>query len=92
MPRPRKHIDFKLVEKLGKIRCTQDEIAQVLGVSVDTLQQDKRFNEIYAQAIADGRMSLRRLQRQKAKSGNTTVLLWLGTQLPRQRSQISSTL
>ena len=92
MARPRKRIDYELVEKLGKIHCTQDEIAQVLGVSVDTLQQHKRFNELYAQAIADGRMSLRRLQWQKAKFGNTTMLLWLGTQLPRQRGQISSTL
>jgi hypothetical protein len=38
MARPRKQIDYKLVEKLGKIHCTQEEIAQVSGLSVDTLQ------------------------------------------------------
>lgn len=88
MARPRKQIDYELVEKLGKIHCTQEEIAQVLGMSVDTLQRNKRFNELYHAALAEGRMCLRRLQYQKAKQGNVTMLIWLGKQLLGQRDQV----
>ena len=35
--RPKKEIDMDLVEKLANIQCTQEEIACVVGCSVDTL-------------------------------------------------------
>ena len=50
MARPRKEIDFELAEKLAQIHCTQEEIASVLDMSVDTLQRSKKFNELYNKA------------------------------------------
>lgn len=81
MARPQKQIDHMLMDKLGQIHCIQEETPQVLGVSVDTLQPDKRSNELYEAALAEGRMSLRRMEWAKALKGKTTTLIWLGKQL-----------
>lgn len=74
------------IEQMCAIQCTCEEIASVLGVSVDTLS--RRIADEYEVTFADyfkkhsslGLMSLRRLQFDKAKSGNTTMLIWLGKQ------------
>jgi len=80
MARPKFKIDYELVERLAAIHCTQQEIADSLGCSVDTLQRNKKFCGIYKAAIADGRMSLRRKQWEAVNAGNTTMLVWLGKQ------------
>jgi hypothetical protein len=54
MARPRKQIDYKLVEKLGKIHCTQEEIAQVSGLSVDTLQPPPAAADGTCESILQG--------------------------------------
>lgn len=58
--RPKAQIDPKDVESLGRIGCTNEEIATILGVSADTIE--RRF----AGDIKKGRMrfreSLRRMQ------------------------------
>lgn len=83
--RPRFVIDHALAEKLAAIQATQEEIASVLGCSVDTLLRDKKFCEIHKAGINKGRMSLRRLQWAAANKGNTTMLVWLGKQYLHQR-------
>jgi|ADurb_Total_1213_FD_contig_121_50832_length_1110_multi_2_in_0_out_0_2 hypothetical protein len=88
MARPRKEIDFELAEKLAQIHCTQEEIASVLGMSVDTLQRSKRFNELYNKARLLGRASLRRMQWKLAESGDRTILIWLGKQILGQRDNM----
>ena len=35
MARPKKQIDYTLLEKLSHIQCTDTEIAEVLGISVE---------------------------------------------------------
>ena len=45
--RPKAVIDYPLVEKLGQIQCTQEEIANILNISVRTLQRDEEFCRIY---------------------------------------------
>ena len=82
--RPKKVIDYKLVEQLGSIQCTQEEIASALDISVRTLQRDEEFCRIYKSAMDDGRKSLRRLQWDAAYNGNTTMLVWLGKQYLKQ--------
>ena len=87
MGRPTKQIDFKLLEELCKIQCTAEEIASVLGVSVDTI--DRRLKEQEYQGFADyykkfsdqGKKSLRRKQMEVALGGNVSMLIWLGKQL-----------
>jgi hypothetical protein len=78
--RPRFEINYEDVERLGKMKCTQEEIAAFLGCSVDTLLRDEKFCELYKRAIENGRMSLRRLQWAAAEGGNPTMLVWLGKQ------------
>jgi hypothetical protein len=42
MGRPRIEFDRKVIEGLASIQCTDEEIAAVLGVSVDTLTRRKK--------------------------------------------------
>jgi len=85
MARPAKPIDIRQVEELARIGATEEDMAAVLGVSVDTIQRRKRASEEFCGAIKRGqattRNSLRRLQLKKALEGNVTMLIWLGKQL-----------
>ena len=85
MGRPKFQIDYEQVEKLAKIHCTQEEIASILGCSVDTLQRDDKFCGVYKNGISNGKMSLRRKQWAAVEEGNTTMLIWLGKQYLGQR-------
>ena len=73
-------------EKMAGIHCTGEEIANVIGVSYDTLEKRVReagwdnFTEWYKRHSAPGKMSLRRMQFDAAKKGNATMLIWLGKQ------------
>lgn len=84
--RPRKVIDFKMLDRLCEIQCTIDEICSVLDVTDATLNarcQERfgcDFSVYYEQRRSHGKVSLRRMQYIKAMSGNTTLLMWLGKQ------------
>ena len=84
--RPRKEIDIKLATGLAQMLCTAEEIAGVFGVSVDTLDNRLKeegwanFSAFRDKFAAEGKASLRRMQWAKAKSGNTTMQIWLGRQ------------
>ena len=80
MARPKIKLNYELIEKLSTIQCTQEEIASMVGVSVDTLQRDSEFCGIYKKGIEGGKMSLRRLQWKLADKGNVTMAIWLGKQ------------
>lgn len=88
--RPKKEIDYALVEKLAHIHCTQEEIAEVLGVHRSTLLRNKRFCDIYKKGIQTGKISLRRMQWKTAESGNTGMQIWLGKQYLGQTDKIDS--
>jgi hypothetical protein len=79
--RPKKEIDYTSVEKLSKLMCTQEEIADFLDISVRTLQRDDEFCRIYKNGISKGKRSLRRAQWEKAvDEKNATMQIWLGKQ------------
>jgi hypothetical protein len=84
--RPRKQIDQSFFEGLCKIQCTLEEIAQVLGVSEDTVERwckrthELGFADAYKKFSATGKTSLRRYQFEAAKKGNVTMQIWLGKQ------------
>ena len=84
MARPKKTINYDLVSKLAMIQCTQEELAEVLGISVRTLQRDKEFCRVFKKGIESGKSSLRRLQWKTAEAGNATMQIWLGKQYLRQ--------
>lgn len=84
---PPKEIDYEACEKLARIMCTQSEIAEVLGVSLSTLEHDKEFLRIHKKGQENGRASLRRMQYKGAEAGNPTMLIWLGKQYLGQRDK-----
>jgi hypothetical protein len=77
---------YKQVCSLCAIQCTAEEIASVLGISVDTLERriyerdGLRFAEFFKIKRKAGFVSLRRMQWKKAQSDDTTMLIWLGKQ------------
>lgn len=75
MARPPKPVDENLLRKLAAIHCNQDEMASVLGISVDTLH--RRFADQIKDARNEGKMSLRRKMWEMALGGNVTILIWL---------------
>lgn len=91
MARPKIILDMELITGLARIHCTQAEIAGILHVSKDTLTRNKEFCFIYKKAIEEGKISLRRLQWQKAQDGNTTMLIWLGKQYLNQTDKTDVT-
>jgi len=85
--RPKKVIDYDMVEKLGSLQCTQEEIASFLKISTVTLGKDERFLSTYKEAVDRGKMSLRRHQWRALEAGNSTMLVWLGKQYLKQRDK-----
>ena len=83
--RPKLHIDVDQFEQLCALQCTEEEIASVLHVSVDTLERfckaeyKQCFAEIYEEKRNVGRTSLRRSQ-WKMSETNPTMAIWLGKQ------------
>lgn len=68
MARPRIEINWKLVDSLCAIHCTKEEIASVLGIDADTLNNATKrehnmvFSAYFEQKSAKGKQSLRRRQ------------------------------
>ena len=85
--RPKKELDYELIDRLASIQCTQEEIASFLSVSVRTLQRDEEFCRIYKKGIDNGKMSLRRKQ-WKLADKNPTMAIWLGKQYLGQKDVI----
>lgn len=82
--RPKFKIDYDTVKKLASIMCTQQEIASFLGCSVDTLQRDQTFCDIYKEGKEHGKMSLRRMQWKLAEK-SYAMAIFLGKQYLEQR-------
>jgi hypothetical protein len=84
--RPKIDIDWKMVNNLAGIMCTQEEIAGVLQVSIETLSRKSKkehrmpFVDYLKKHQSNGKASLRRKQFEAALKGNITMLIWLGKQ------------
>lgn len=79
-------VDLSRLPALCRIQATSEECASVLGISQDTLERRLKaehgctFTEFYARHAGPGKCSLRRMQWKLARSGNATMLIWLGKQ------------
>lgn len=66
--KPTKDIDWKKLDAMCKIMCTEDEIASILEMSIQSLnekikaEKGKTFFDYYKEKSAEGKMSLRRSQ------------------------------
>lgn len=82
--RPKKEVDYDLLNASCEIMCTGEECAALQGMDYDTLnnrlKEDKGvgFSEYYRQRSVSGKMSLRRKQYETAMEGDKTMLVWLG--------------
>lgn len=86
--RPKLQFDLKVVEGLGGIGATYEEMASVFGCSVDTIRRNMQlegeFFESYQKGKSSFLMSLRRRQKQIALGDSksaATMLVWLGKNL-----------
>ncbi len=78
MARPKKQVDEKVVVEAAGLMCTDEEIATLVGMCVDTLVN--RFSELLEKGRAKAKESLRRTQWKLANEGNPTMCIWLGKQ------------
>jgi hypothetical protein len=65
------------------MQCAQAQIADSLGVGHATIERRlprPEYREVMKRGYALGRISLRRMQMQVARAGNTAMLIWLGKQ------------
>ena len=82
--RPRKKLDWKIIEGQATVGATQEEIAAYFECDPDTLcrhckkEYDITFAEYLEQKRGVGNVALRRKQMQAALAGSETMLIWLG--------------
>lgn len=88
-----KTIDWDVFDGLCGIQCTQEEIADVLNVDINTLiaickrEHGASFSELFRQKRGKGKVSLRRAQWTTAIKGNPTMQIWLGKQYLAQKDK-----
>lgn len=89
--------EWDQISKLCALHCTGEEIAGIMGCSLDTLEtkildaHGVRFSEFFREKAASGKMSLRRKQYEAAMGGNPTLLIWLGKQWLKQTDKMEQT-
>ncbi len=82
----------EMVRKLAAVMCTEEEIASVLGVSVELLHNsanNETFAECYKSGKEQGKASLRRTQYKLAEH-NANMAIWLGKQYLGQRDSVET--
>ena len=83
-------LGIETIRSLASIQCTDEEIASVLGCSVDLLT-NKNNKDVFLEAKEAGQLSgkasLRRMQFKTAESGNATMQIWLGKQYLGQKDK-----
>ena len=79
-----------LVQALGRLQCTNEEIASCLGTT-DIILLNAQNKEVFLGALekgkAEGRMSLRRIQMKLAET-SATMAIFLGKQILGQRENV----
>jgi hypothetical protein len=84
MGRPTVKIDLDELEKLCGMQCTDEEIAAFFSVSVKTIERRRelpKFREMMDQALAKGRVSVRRNLFKQANAGNIAAAIFLAKNL-----------
>ena len=88
---------FKTIEGLARIQCTQVEICDIFDVTEKTLNVALKkhsgvtFSQLIKKNMSHGKASLRRNQWKAADKGVPSILIWLGKQHLGQKDQVEST-
>jgi hypothetical protein len=87
MARPQKTatLTAEQIQELAAVGCTDTEIAHLAGVSEMTLRRS--FDTQLKGGRAVLRSDLRKVQVDRAKNGDSTMLIWLGKQYLGQRDK-----
>ena len=94
MGRPKKDVNWKLIDKLLESQCPTTEITGRTGMSRDKLEEVSMRDfdvtwEIYSIAKRDSGLSkLREKQFELALEGDKTMLKWLGTAVLNQSEKL----
>lgn len=91
MGRPVVVIDLEMVEDLASNGCKQETIADLMEFSVNLFRTHKDLKRRYKKAVAERKARLRFWQTQRAKAGDTGMLIWLGKQELGQREPKNET-
>ena len=76
--KPKKLIDKDVIYKMACIQCTIEEIAEVVGCSVNHL--NKKYKNLIKKGKENGKKSLRRAMWDKALQGDTRAQIFLSKQ------------
>lgn len=87
MARPKVEINPSQVTLLAQWHCTTEEIGHFFGVSKDTIE--RRFRRELQTGKAASKVTLRQKQYDLAKSGDKTMLIWLGKQWLGQNDKLA---
>ena len=90
--KPKIQLDVDDIRELASEGNTVEDVASLLGVSAGVISENVEYKTAYELGLCDMRAMLRHAQFQSAKSGNTTMLVWLGKVLLGQREETVSTL
>ena len=88
-----KRVDWREFDKLASYHCTQREIADFFGMSVDTLEnrcleeQGMKLSDFWDQKKGMGRSKLKKIQWGLAEQGSTAMAIFLGKHLLGQTDQ-----
>lgn len=78
--RPRIELDETILANLASLQCTNQEIAFVMGVSVDTLA--RHYKDVIAVGSAQGKIKLRRAMfRNACEKDNAVTQIFLAKNL-----------
>lgn len=86
-------IDWEQLDKLCQFPHRQEDIAFLMGCSLDKLaiaireKYDETFSEFHEKRISKLRVSVLQKQFECAMRGNITMLIWLGKNLLKQRDK-----
>ena len=85
-------LDVDDIRELASEGNTVSDVATLLGVNDSVINDNEEYKQAYEMGLCDMRATLRHSQFQSAKSGNTTMLVWLGKVILGQREETVSTL
>ena len=85
-------LDVDDIRELASEGNSIEDVSTLLGVSKDVISGNEENQRAYELGLCDMRAMLRHSQFQSAKSGNTTMLVWLGKVILGQREETVSTL
>ena len=92
MAKQKIELDLDDIRELASEGNTIEDISTLLGVSTSAIANNEEYKQAYELGLCDMRAMLRHSQFQSAKSGNTSMLIFLGKVLLGQREETVTSL